>query len=213
MMVDPAASGRAATRLQDKALTAGDRCPRHGRRGLTPGPRWATRDGHLRLRVNRTRAEATGVVHVRGPKSRTFQPTLLGSHNSGLLGFFNRPCVRLETAPHMMAVAGWLAMKQNQTEGSHSCVPDDCNNEAGQNLDSSEKIQSMSDDGADWWGTLQRTSIDLNGARNSLLRPLEHIGVNLVNAWDLGDLVEDLKFQTQCTVEDAGQSNDEIFFY
>ena len=46
--------------------------------------------------------------------------------------------------------------------------------------------------GARFWSSM---SIPIRSARDTILNPLKTIGINLVNAWDLGDLMEDLKFQ------------------
>ena len=50
----------------------------------------------------------------------------------------------------------------------------------------------VQDDGARFWiGMLG----PIQSARDTVLKPLKEIGVNLIDAWNLGDLIEDLKFR------------------
>ena len=45
-----------------------------------------------------------------------------------------------------------------------------------------------------WWNGLYSP---INSAGETILQPLHVISVNLFSVWNLGDLMEDLKFQTK----------------
>jgi hypothetical protein len=50
----------------------------------------------------------------------------------------------------------------------------------------------VQNENASWWAGI---CISIADAGGTIFRPMEKIGINLVHAWNLGDLMEDLRIQ------------------
>ena len=53
---------------------------------------------------------------------------------------------------------------------------------------------SIPEDQTSWWLPVQHP---FTNAQENVFKPLEDITANFLNAWNLGDLVEDLKFRAE----------------
>ncbi len=56
---------------------------------------------------------------------------------------------------------------------------------------STEKGPAVEDQNPHWWSDLQHRELS---AHEFFFKPLEDISFNLIDAWNLGDLIDDLKF-------------------